>query len=127
MAIVGVRIGGREYHLACDDGQEEHLRLLADDVDDRVRDLVSRMGGNTGEVMGFLLAAITMADEIIENKREVERLSSEVRQLIAIVDNGGQLVDVYNEGNIEDTVAITLEEIAQRIETMSKTIKISDR
>ena len=124
MAIVGVKIGGREYHLACDDGQEEHLRLLADDVDDRVRDLVSRMGGNTGEVMGFLLAAITMADELIENKREIERLSSEVRQLIAIVDNGGQLADVYNEGNIEDAVAVTLEEIAQRIENIAQRIEM---
>ena len=31
MTIVNIKINGREYHLACDDGQEEHLRLLADD------------------------------------------------------------------------------------------------
>lgn len=120
MAIVGVKIGGREYHLACDDGQEEHLRLLADDVDDRVRDLVSRMGGNTGEVMGLLLAAVTMADELIENKREIERLSSGARQFSALVEGNGASEAVYTEA----AVAVTLEEIAERIERIAERMEI---
>ncbi len=120
MAIVSVKINNREYHLACDDGQEEHLRLLADDVDERVRDLVSRMGGNTGEVMGFLLAAITMADELIENKREIEKLSSGSRQFAALLEGGGESGAVYTE----DAMAVTLDEIAERIERIAQRIEI---
>lgn len=119
MAIVAVKIGGREYHLACDDGQEEHLLLLADDVDDRVRDLTSRMGG-TGEVMGLLLAAITMADELIENKREIESLSAAMQQFPALTGGGGEGEAMYTE----DAVAVTLEEIAQRIERIAQSIEI---
>ncbi len=121
MAIVAVKINNREYHLACDDGQEEHLRLLADDVDERVRELVSRMGGNTGEVMGFLLASITMADEIIENKKEIERLSSATRQFAALTAAGdGMSEAVYTEG----AMAVTLDEIAERIERIAERIEI---
>lgn len=116
MSIVGVKIGGREYHLACDDGQEEHLRLLADDVDERVRDLTSRMGGNAGEVMGLLLAAITMADELVENKKEIEKISSRAQQFSALADAGDPSGTVYTE----EAVAITLEEIAERIERIAE-------
>ncbi|MEQ1790186.1 MAG: cell division protein ZapA [Rickettsiales bacterium] len=121
MAIVGVKINGREYHLACDDGQEEQLRVLADEVDERVRDLVTRMGGNTGEVMGLLLAAITMADELIENKKEIERLSSSERHFPTLTDGEPSSGTMYTE----DAVATTLEEIAQRIEKIAERIEIS--
>ncbi len=120
MTIVNIKINGREYHLACDDGQEEHLRLLADDVDERVRDLTSRMGGNTGEVMGFLLAAITMADEIIDNKREIEKLSAAARYVPAASESGATSETVYTE----DAMAVTLDEIAERIERIAERIEI---
>jgi cell division protein ZapA len=119
MAVVSVKINGREYHLACDDGQEEHLRLLADDLDERVRDLATRMGGNVGEVMGFLLAAITMADEIIENKREIERLSSNSRPFSSLPAEGAQGA-VYTES----AMATTLDEIAERIERIAERIEM---
>ena len=120
MTIVAVKINGREYHLACDDGQEEHLRLLADDVDERVRDLVSRMGGGTGEVMGFLLAAITMADELIENKREIEQLASGTPQFSALLEGQSSSDAVYTES----AMASTLDEIAERIEKIAQRIEI---
>lgn len=120
MATVGVKIGGREYYLACDDGQEEQLRLLADDVDDRVRDLSLRMGGNVGEVMGLLLTAITMSDELFESKRENEKLSEEVRYLSSILQGEvpQEMLDAQN------SVASTIEEIAQRIETIAELVEM---
>jgi cell division protein ZapA len=120
MAVVSIKIGGREYHLACDDGQEEHLRLLADDVDERVRDLTARMGGSTGEVMALLLAAITMADELIENKREIEKLSANVRPFSAVPAESGESGAVYSE----TAMATTLDEIAERIEKIAQRIEM---
>ncbi len=121
MAIVAVKIGGREYHLACDDGQEEHLRLLADDVDDRVRDLNMRMGGNCGEVMGLLLAAVTMADEIIENKKEIKNLVAEKGRIASLVGHNNENASEYYNS---EAVAMTLEEIAERIERIAERIEI---
>lgn len=112
MAIIGIKINGREYHLACDDGQEEHLRYLADEVDERVRDLHSRMGGNCGEVMSFLLATITMADEAVENRREIQSLYAQLKQR-----------DMeQNVGYSEEAIATTLNAIANRIETIADNI-----
>jgi cell division protein ZapA len=97
MAIVAIKVNGREYNLACDDGQEEHLRHLADEVDGRVRALSARMGGQIGENMGLLLAAVTMADELIEKKQE--NLN-------------------YDEG----AVMAALNEIANRMETIAERV-----
>jgi cell division protein ZapA len=121
MAILSVKIGGKDYQLACDDGQEEQLRFLADEVDDRVRDLGFRMGGDPGEVMGLLLAAITMADEIIDNKKEINRLSAEARRL--------QMAQGSSEGaervaEMEEALASTLDEVAARIETIAQRLEM---
>ncbi len=36
MAQVAVEINGRKYQIACDDGQEAHLKRLGDYIDNRV-------------------------------------------------------------------------------------------
>ncbi len=102
MAIVAIRVNGREYNLACDDGQEEHLRFLADEVDERARSLAARMGGQTGEAMGLLLVALTMADELIESKRENPQNMA------------------YDDG----AVAQSLNELAERIENIADSLEI---
>jgi cell division protein ZapA len=120
MAVVRIRIHGHEYDIACDDGQEEQLRFLADEVDDRVRSITFGKGGNPGEAMSLLLAALVMADELIENRREIKNLAAEANRLAALAaeDNrpqGDRMVE------IESAMAVTLEEIALKIE------KIADR
>ena len=36
MAQVNATIAGRQFRLACEDGQEEHLQALAHDLDQRI-------------------------------------------------------------------------------------------
>jgi cell division protein ZapA len=123
MATVHIRINGREYGIACDDGQEEHLRFLADEVDDRVRSLAFSMGTNPGEAMGLLLTALTMADELIENKREIERIATEMKYIGAVsADERG--VPEARMQEIEQAMAVTLEEIALRIEKIAQRIEV---
>lgn len=102
MATLTILVNGRQYSLACDDGQEEHLRRLADEVDERARSLTSRMNGQATEVMGLLLASLTLADELIETKRKTIPK------------------EVYNE----DAVAQTINEIAARIENIADSLEI---
>ena len=112
-----IRIHGRDYDLACDDGEEEHLRFLADELDDRVRALASRMGGNPGESMALLLVALTMVDELAENKREIAQLAADVKK-------GSKTAPDGRLAELEDAMAITLEDIAVRIEKIASRIEV---
>ena len=126
MASVAIKINGREDRVACDDGQEDHLRLLADDVDERVQLLSFQMGGNLSETMGLLMAALMLSDELIENKKETEGLLGEYKRLKA------QFEQEKMRGNgdarlaqVENAMAETLEEIALRIEKIADKIEIA--
>ncbi len=44
MAVVSLKINERTYDVACEVGQEAHLRKLAQYMDERVRDLVASVG-----------------------------------------------------------------------------------
>ena len=44
MPLVNVMVNGRAYTIACDDGEEDHLRELAEHVDGKVRELLESVG-----------------------------------------------------------------------------------
>lgn len=117
MTAVTIRVGDRDYRIACDDGQEEHLRFLADEVDDRVRSLLFGMNNNPGEAMALLMTALTMADELTELKKENERLSAR-----APLDMGE--ADEQRMREMEAAMAATLDEIAGRIEKIADQVEI---
>jgi len=124
MSIVQIRVNGKEYSVACDDGQEEQLRFLADEVDDRIRSLVFSMGSNPGEGMALLLTALTMADELIENKKEIEKIAAEVNRLGSLVNDDQKAAQDTRLVEIEHAMVVTLEEIAQRIEKIADQIEL---
>lgn len=125
MALVRIRINSREYDVACDDGQEDQLRALAGEVDGRVKALVRSMGANPGESMALALTALTMADEVIENKRETRKIAAEVQRLAALVNEDKKLEQEGRMYEIENAMAVTLEEIAMRIEKIAEQVELS--
>lgn len=62
MPLVNVMVNSRAYTIACDDGEEDHLRDLAGHVDDKVKELLSSVG-QVGESRLLLMAALLVADE----------------------------------------------------------------
>ena len=44
MPLVNVMVSGRAYTIACDEGEEEHLKELAAHVDGKVRELLESVG-----------------------------------------------------------------------------------
>jgi cell division protein ZapA len=117
MTAVTIKVNGRDYRVACDDGQEDHLRLLADEVDDRIRSLIFGMDNNPAEGMALLMAALTMADELIELKRENEKL-------MALGDTEAPPVGEDRVREMEAAMAATLDEIAHRIEKIADQVEI---
>lgn len=105
MPEVGVTINGRNYQIACDDGQEEHLAHLAAYVDKRVQELVAAMG-QVGDSRLLVMASLLVADELSEAYASLQKRG---------VDNDGELgpgpVSVDNASMVS-----ALESVAQRIE-----------
>jgi len=124
MAVVHIRVNGHEYDIACDNGQEDHLRFLADEVDERVRSLSFGKGGNPGESMSLLLASLLMVDELIENKKEMRSIAAEANRLAALASDDNKAAQPRRMLEIESAMATTLEEIALKIEKIADRIEI---
>jgi cell division protein ZapA len=62
MPLVNVMVNGRAYTIACDDGEEAHLKELATHVDAKAREVLSSVG-QVGDARMLLMAALLIADE----------------------------------------------------------------
>ena len=66
MSEVRLTVGGREYKVQCEDGQEDHVRHLATVVDERL----DRLGAGRShfDAKNLLFAALMLADELQEHQ-----------------------------------------------------------
>lgn len=114
MAQVTVTIAEKSYRIACEDGQEDHLRRLAGEVDAKIGEM--RKGfGEIGDNRLTVMAAITFVDEREELRNQIAALQAEVGRLKAAQS------DVQTSlGAAEAEVAEALVEAAQRIETVAR-------
>ena len=93
MANVNVKFNNKEYLLACDDGQEEHLKELANHLDKKYDELKKNLG-NIGENKLMLITAIQMIDDYFDllkkvkkTKDDFEMLSTKFKELRALAIN----------------------------------------
>ena len=80
MAQVSVGINGRQYRMACEDGQEQHLTRLAKNLDDRIVELRGKFG-QIGDARLIVMAALTVADDLVEMGKKVRQLEDEMAAL----------------------------------------------
>ena len=80
MSEVNVTINGRQYRMACENGQEEHLLKLSQDLDQRIAQLRASFG-EVGDTRLTVMAALTVADELAEAGKSVRRLEEELASL----------------------------------------------
>ena len=99
MAQIDVTINGRSYPIACDDGQEDHLRDLAKYVDKRVQELIAALG-QVGDLRLLVMASLLIADELSEAFAAIES------QATANAPD-------------EDALAAAIERMAERIESVA--------
>ena len=107
MPSVQIAVNGRNYEVACDAGQEQHLRELARGLDGRVRQLV-KSAGPASEGRLLLMAGLLMADELHEAQAELGRLQSDRGPPQSVVEQ--QLAEALEQ------LATRLEAIAARLE-----------
>jgi len=64
MPLVNVMVNSRAYTIACDDGEEEHLKELAAHVDAKAREVLGSVG-QVGDARMLLMAALLMPMSIM--------------------------------------------------------------
>jgi cell division protein ZapA len=67
MAELTLNIAGRDYRVACRDGEEDNLRSAAAIVDSRAREALAGMGA-LSEARTLLFASLLVADQLIERE-----------------------------------------------------------
>ncbi len=117
MAQVTVKINGRAYTLACDDGEEDHLKGLAAYMDKHVTQLAQSVG-QVGDQRLMLMAGLLVADELSEALGEVQSLKNDIEQLKDARAGAASKTQEAEESVAEvlETAARRLEDIAGRLE-----------
>jgi len=114
MSQINVTINGRQFRMACEDGQEGHLTELARELDVRITGLRSKFG-EIGDTRLTVMAAITVADELAEAGLRVKRLEEE---LAALQD--ARITASERNKAAQASVAAALSSAAERIEDITK-------
>jgi len=82
MAQVEVTINGRNYQIACDDGQEAHLVQLGEYIDKRVQELVSAIG-QVGDSRLLVMTSLLIADELAETYAGLKKTSAAMESAVS--------------------------------------------
>jgi cell division protein ZapA len=116
MSQVSVTINGRQFRMACEDGQEGHLMNLARELDDRITRLRSKFG-EIGDTRLTVMAAITVADELTEAGQRIKRLEEE----LAALQNNQLAISDRNRA-AQAAIAAALGRAAERVENITKAL-----
>ena len=71
MGNVNIKFNGKDYLLACDDGQEENLKNLGKHIDKKFENIKKKLG-NIGENKLMLINAIQIADDFFALNKKVK-------------------------------------------------------
>jgi cell division protein ZapA len=119
MSQVSVTINGRQFRMACEDGQEGHLMNLARDLDSRIEGLRTKFG-EIGDTRLTVMAALTLADSLAETGLRITRLEDE---LATLKDTRVQSINLDKAAH--SAIATALNAAAERIESIVKKLNQS--
>jgi len=116
MAHVQVTIAGKAYRMACGDGEEGHLLELAAAFDGKIQELRGSFG-EIGDMRLHVMAALTMADDLLETRKRIGTLESEISALRSVVSAAASRSEMS-----EKHLADALNRTAERIERVTDTL-----
>ncbi len=114
MGQVTVTINSRQFRMACEDGQEEHLAALANELDARIAELRKKFG-EIGDTRLTIMAALTIADELLDHGKKLARFEAEIAALKA----AGASADDRSQ-SVQVEVIAAFNRAAERIESIAK-------
>ncbi|UZE48402.1 cell division protein ZapA [Rhodopseudomonas sp. P2A-2r] len=118
MSHVNVTINGRQYRMACEEGQETRLLRLAESLEARVENLRGKFG-EIGDARLTVMAALTVADELVDANQKIRALEEELAALRDV-----RVAAADRARATQAAVAAALNSAAERIE---KTTQVLNR
>ncbi len=111
MGQVTVKVNGYSHTIGCKDGEEDHVRELMSQIEDKVK-VIRDMGGQFSESRMLLHVSLLLADELGDLKAEMGRL------------RGGApaVAPVAAPAQPDPALAERLARIAERIEGIAVTL-----
>jgi cell division protein ZapA len=113
---VTVTINGRQFRMACEDGQEGHLKRLALDLDQRI-DRLRKSFGEIGDARLTIMAALTVADELADATGRLRRVEEELAAL-----QNARIASADHAKATQAAVAAALNSAAERIEGVARAL-----
>jgi len=114
MPVLPLFINGREYQIACGEGEEARLDVLAGEVESRIQKMM-QPGAPAGDPQLMLLTALSLADELYDVRDQLHTVSSDVENM--------KNSDRKKRSDTEQAVAATLSDIAARIERIAENVE----
>ena len=118
MSHINVTINGRQYRMACEEGQEVRLLKLAENLEARVEALRGKFG-EIGDARLTVMAALTACDELLDAGHRIRGLEEELDAL-----RNTRAVAADRARATQTAVANALNAAAERIE---KTTQVLNR
>ena len=118
MSHINVTINGRQYRMACEEGQEVRLLRLAESLESRVEALRGKFG-EIGDARLTVMAALTVCDELQDANQRIRTLEEELGKLRDIRVAASDRIKAT-----QTAVANALNAAAERIE---KTTQVLNR
>jgi cell division protein ZapA len=115
---INVTINGRQYRMACEEGQEARLLRLAESLESRVESLRGKFG-EIGDARLTVMAALTACDELLDANSRIRMLEEELDALRNV-----RVVAADRARATQIAVANALNSAAERIE---KTTQVLNR
>ena len=119
MTHVTVTIHGKQYRMACEEGQEAQLTTLAKDLDHRVEQLKKNFGA-IGDMRLIVMAALTVGDELAEAVKRIRRLEEE---LTALQD--ARVVSSERAQQTQVAISAALNSASERLEHVTRSLNQS--
>ncbi|MCB1496132.1 MAG: cell division protein ZapA [Bauldia sp.] len=120
MGQVNVTINGRTYRMACDDGQEDHLTGLGQQLSETIEELRGQFG-EIGDQRLTVMAAITMADQHSETEKRLRQVEGEIAGL-----EEARAALVERQERAEAEIAESIEALADRLEAVASRLDGTD-
>ena len=114
-------INNKEFLLACEDGQEEHLEELLIQINNKFNNLKNDLG-NLGENKLLLITAVKIMDEYYETKKKVDQKKDELNDLSNKFKELKSLIYDYRDTKESEIEKLNLdhENLKQEIEDNQK-------
>ncbi len=119
MAYVNVTINGRQYRMACEEGQEARLMRLAQSLESRIGDLRGKFG-EIGDARLTVMSALMVADELLDANQLIRRLEEE---LAALQD--ARVASSDRARATQAAIKAALDSASARIEKLTQTLNRS--